>query len=106
MLSAARLLVVRRGVRQFSIQRIVRSEHIAPSLFGPGAKAGEMPTDEQQATGLERFQLLAEQQGVDAFDKSPLDSSRIGTLEDPIKVFCLVRVREAVVLPHRIPCSF
>jgi cytochrome c oxidase subunit 5b len=60
-----------------------------PSLFGEGAKPGEIPSDEQQATGLERFQLLGEMQGVDAFDLEPLDSSRVGTLEDPIKVFSL-----------------
>jgi len=62
-----------------------------PALFGEGAKPGEIPSDEQQATGLERFQLLGEMQGVEAFDLEPLDSSRVGTLEDPVKVFSLVR---------------
>lgn len=62
-----------------------------PSLFGEGAKPGEIPSDEQQATGLERFQLLGEMHGIDAFDLEPLDSSRVGTLADPVKVFSLVR---------------
>ncbi|KAH9917030.1 cytochrome c oxidase polypeptide IV [Fomitopsis serialis] len=62
------------------------SEGPKPELFGPGAKAGEVPTDENQATGLERAQVLAEREGVELFDENPLDSSRIGTLADPIKV--------------------
>ncbi|KAL4066868.1 COX5B-domain-containing protein [Scleroderma citrinum] len=77
------------AARTLTSTSAVRSDHHAPALFGPGAKPGEMPTDEQQATGLERFQLLAEIQGINAFDKEPLDSSRIGTLADPIKVFSL-----------------
>lgn len=78
------------AVRALSSTSAARSDHHAPAIFGPGAKPGEVPTDEQQATGIERFQLLAEIQGVSAFDKEPLDSSRIGTLADPIKVFSLV----------------
>lgn len=62
----------------------------APQLFGLGGKTGEIPTDEQQATGLERFQLLGEMEGTDAFDLQPLDASRVGTLQDPIKVYSLV----------------
>ncbi|KAN0093165.1 Cytochrome c oxidase subunit Vb domain containing protein [Tylopilus felleus] len=61
----------------------------APQLFGLGGKTGEIPTDEQQATGLERFQLLGEMEGTDAFDLQPLDASRVGTLQDPIKVYSL-----------------
>ncbi|KDQ53125.1 hypothetical protein JAAARDRAFT_39501 [Jaapia argillacea MUCL 33604] len=61
----------------------------APSLYGPGAKSGTVPTDEEQATGLERLQLLGEMEGIEVFDTAPLDSSRIGTLADPIKVFSL-----------------
>ena len=67
-----------------------RSGAPPPQLFGPGGKTGEIPTDEQQATGLERFQLLGEMEGYDAFDLQPLDSSRVGTLQDPIKVYSLV----------------
>lgn len=50
-----------------------------------------MPTDEEQATGLERLELLGEMQGINVFDEEPLDSSRLGTLENPVKVFSLVR---------------
>ncbi|RAL68580.1 hypothetical protein DID88_007299 [Monilinia fructigena] len=45
-----------------------------------------MPTDLDQATGLERLEILGKMQGVDVFDMKPLDSSRKGTLDDPIIV--------------------
>lgn len=45
-----------------------------------------MPTDDVHATGLERLQVLGEMHGVKVFDYEPLDSSRIGTKKDPIKV--------------------
>lgn len=64
----------------------------APQLFGEGGKPGEVPSDIEQATGLERLQLLGELEGVDVFDDSPLDSSRIGTKAHPILVPSYVRV--------------
>lgn len=57
-----------------------------PQLYGAGGKAGEVPSDIEQATGLERLQLLGEIEGIDVFDDSPLDSSRIGTKANPILV--------------------
>jgi cytochrome c oxidase subunit 5b len=63
-----------------------------PSLFGPGAKPGQVPSDFEQATGLERLQLLGEMEGVAVFDKNPLDSSRIGTMAEPIMVPSYVRL--------------
>lgn len=56
------------------------------SLIGQGAKEGTFPTDIEQATGLERLELLAKLQGVELFDTKPLDSSRTGTMADPILV--------------------
>jgi len=38
-------------------------------------------------------QVLGLLEGVDVFDLEPLDSSRIGTLADPIKVFSAVRIQ-------------
>ena len=61
-----------------------------PVIQGEGAKPGEVPSDEQQATGLERFELLGRLQGVDVFDMEPLESSRLGTKKEPIKVQSLV----------------
>ncbi|EIW84383.1 COX5B-domain-containing protein [Coniophora puteana RWD-64-598 SS2] len=77
------------ATRALSVSAVRCSGPAPPSLLGPGSKAGEVPSDETQATGLERLQLLGEMQGVPAFDYEPLDSSRVGTLEDPIKVFSL-----------------
>ncbi|KAF9003974.1 cytochrome c oxidase polypeptide IV [Cyathus striatus] len=57
-----------------------------PQLYGSGGKAGEVPTDVEQATGLERLQLLGELEGVSVFDESALDASRVGTKADPIRV--------------------
>jgi cytochrome c oxidase subunit 5b len=62
----------------------------APALYGIGTKPGEMPTDESQSTGLERIQILGNLSGVEVFDLNPLDSSRLGTMVDPIKVFSVV----------------
>ncbi|KAF1351300.1 subunit IV of cytochrome c oxidase [Delphinella strobiligena] len=55
-------------------------------LIPAGAPEGTVPTDLDQATGLERFEILGKMQGVDVFDMKPLDSSRKGTLDNPIVV--------------------
>ncbi|KAK5994397.1 Cytochrome c oxidase polypeptide IV [Cladobotryum mycophilum] len=55
-------------------------------LFGPGAQPGTVPTDLEQATGLERLEILGKVEGVDIFDMRPLDASRKGTMENPILV--------------------
>jgi len=57
-----------------------------PQLYGEGAKPGSVPTDVEQATGLERLQLLGEIEGIKVFDDSPLDSSRLGTKANPVLV--------------------
>lgn len=73
--------------------RLSDDHHGAPELkvFGPGAKPGQIPTDVEQATGLERLELLAEMQGVKLFDEEPLEATRLGTMADPVKVYSLVR---------------
>jgi len=76
--------------RALSTSAIRRSDDhhaSAPSIYGVGAKPGETPTDESQSTGLDRVQVLGLLEGVDVFDLEPLDSSRIGTLTNPVKVF-------------------
>jgi cytochrome c oxidase subunit 5b len=62
-----------------------------PQLFGEGGKAGSVPTDVDQATGLERLQLMGEMEGINVFDDGPLDSSRIGTKANPMLVPSYVR---------------
>lgn len=51
-----------------------------------GAEIGTVPTDVEQATGLERLEILGKMQGIDIFDMKPLPSDRLGTLKDPIMV--------------------
>ena len=48
-------------------------------LLPPGAEVGSVPTDYNQSTGLERYEILGKMRGVDVFDMRPLDSSRTGT---------------------------
>ena len=43
-----------------------------------GAAPGTIPSDLDQATGLDRFEILGKMQGVDVFDLKPLDASRKG----------------------------
>jgi cytochrome c oxidase subunit 5b len=89
--------------RSLSTSAIRRSDDhhaAAPSIYGVGAKPGEIPTDESQSTGLDRVQVLGLLEGVDVFDLEPLDASRIGTLADPIKVFSVVRVQLQLFYPY------
>ena len=48
-------------------------------LLPPGAEPGTIPTDLEQATGLERLEILGKMQGVDIFDMRPLPADRVGT---------------------------
>lgn len=66
-----------------------------PVIQGEGAPSGTMPTDEEQSTGLERFELMGRFEGVDVFDQQPLDASRLGTKKDPIQVKSMVRTDNA-----------
>ncbi len=56
------------------------------SLFGPGGEQGKVPSDLDISTGVDRLELLGKLEGVDVWDLRPLDSSRIGTMMDPIIV--------------------
>ncbi|KAK3994225.1 cytochrome c oxidase subunit VB-domain-containing protein [Cladorrhinum sp. PSN332] len=55
-------------------------------LFGPGTPVGQVPTDLEQSTGVERLEILGKMEGVDVFDMRPLDASRLGTLANPVLV--------------------
>lgn len=54
---------------------------------------GRIPTILEQATGIEKFELLKKIAGEEAFDLEPLDASRMGTLKDPIIVKSLEKTR-------------
>ncbi|OWT40532.1 cytochrome c oxidase subunit 5b [Cryptococcus neoformans Bt1] len=49
---------------------------------------------ENQSTGLERFELLGNLEGVDVFDMKPLEVTRLGTVEDPIPIYSLFPERQ------------
>ncbi|KAG5519083.1 hypothetical protein PMAC_002169 [Pneumocystis sp. 'macacae'] len=54
---------------------------------------GRIPTVLEQATGIEKLELLKKIAGEEAFDLEPLDASRMGTLKDPIIVKSLEKTR-------------
>lgn len=56
------------------------------SLIGPGAQPGTIPSDLDQATGLERFELLGKMEGVDVFDMEKPIFEGQGTMKDPYLV--------------------
>lgn len=89
---AARPILNRSSLaRNLSITSTRQSDHgPAPTLYGEGAKEGSVPTDENQATGLERLQLLGKMENLDVFLRKP-DFSRKGTMEQPVMVPSLVR---------------
>lgn len=49
---------------------------------------------EQQATGIERFELMGKVEGIDVFDMKPLQADRIGTIAEPIEVLSYYPVRQ------------
>ncbi|KAI9472155.1 MAG: cytochrome c oxidase subunit VB-domain-containing protein [Benjaminiella poitrasii] len=60
--------------------------HNVETNLGPGGKTGHVPTDLEQATGLERQELLAKLEGREFFDMEPLNMTHIGTVKNPIVV--------------------
>ncbi len=75
------------AARAFSTTtRVLSGGPPPPQLYGEGAKPGTVPTDLEQATGLERLQLLGDMEGIKVFDDSPLDSTHLGTKVNPVLV--------------------
>lgn len=56
------------------------------SLIGAGATPGTIPTDIDQATGLERLEVLGKMEGVDVFDIEHPIVEGSGTMQDPFMV--------------------
>ncbi|KAI9289510.1 cytochrome c oxidase subunit VB-domain-containing protein [Umbelopsis sp. AD052] len=77
-------------VRPFSVMGARLSGNVAhrdaDSLIGPGGQPGTVPTDIEQATGLERLELLAKLEGKELFDMEPLNMTHLGTKQNPIVV--------------------
>jgi len=75
------------SIRAFSSTvRVLSGGPPPPQLYGEGAKPGTIPTDLEQATGLERLQLLGDIEGIKVFDDAPLDASHLGTKANPVLV--------------------
>ncbi|WVW84134.1 hypothetical protein I302_106163 [Kwoniella bestiolae CBS 10118] len=90
-----RPFVAQQPLRAFSVSANRWAGHGGPpQMLGPGAKAGEVPTDEAQSTGIERFELLGKLEGVDVFDMQPLEITRLGTVDEPIPVYSLYPERQ------------
>ncbi|KAG1462535.1 hypothetical protein G6F56_005497 [Rhizopus delemar] len=82
-------LAARASIRPFSVMGARLSSsvgHSTESNLGPGAPAGQIPNDLDQATGLERLELLATLEGKQMFDMEPLNMTHLGTVKNPIVV--------------------
>ncbi|KAI8064500.1 cytochrome c oxidase [Gongronella butleri] len=82
-------MAARPALRSFSVAGARLSNavsHEAEKSFGPGAADGTVPTDLEQATGLERQELLAKLEGRELFDVEPLHMTHLGSVKEPIVV--------------------
>ncbi|KAI8982567.1 cytochrome c oxidase subunit VB-domain-containing protein [Pilobolus umbonatus] len=87
--AAIKATPISRTIRPFSVLGARLSGavgHSADLNLGPGAKAGEVPTDLEQATGLERIELLSKLEGKEFFDVEPLNMTHLGSVKNPIVV--------------------
>lgn len=62
-----------------------------PLIYGAGAAPGAVPTSEEQATGLERLQLLGTMEGIDVFNMKKPEATKKGTMAEPIVISSMVR---------------
>jgi Cytochrome c oxidase subunit Vb len=69
-----------------------------PFFLPPGGKPGRVPTDLEQSTGIERYELLGKLAGLDLFGMDPLPSDRMGTVDDPVIIYSTEPI-------HYIGCS-
>ncbi|CAG8479671.1 11322_t:CDS:2 [Funneliformis mosseae] len=87
---SARLLVAKGVVRQPAARAFSvlgpRLGEVNTSMIGPGAKPGTIPDDIEQATGIERAELLAKLEGKELFDIDGLKITAMGTKKNPIMV--------------------
>ncbi|KXN64580.1 COX5B-domain-containing protein [Conidiobolus coronatus NRRL 28638] len=90
---SARLTPV--ATRAFSVATPVRGgDHGHVDVYiGSGAQSGKVPTDIEQAVGLERVELLAEMEGREFWDMAPLEMTHFGTKKNPIVIESQDQVR-------------
>ncbi|CAD6566449.1 MAG: Cytochrome c oxidase subunit 4 [Cyphobasidiales sp. Tagirdzhanova-0007] len=76
--------------RSITVSALRRAGHGGPVVIqGEGGAVGKVPSDLEQATGLERMELLGKLQGEDPFHMEPLEVDFMGTKQKPVKVFSL-----------------
>ena len=97
---AARPSMTSVATRTMSASALRLSEHHEPLIQGSGAPNGAVPTDEEQSTGLERFELMGKHQGIDVFDMTQLQADRRGTMSDPIIIKSMVRVYKTRLIQY------
>ncbi|EMR10063.1 hypothetical protein PNEG_01814 [Pneumocystis murina B123] len=77
----------------YKIERNFITKSYIKNDKNPKPVEGKVPSSLEQATGIEKYELLQKLSGKDAFDLKPLDASRLGTLKDPIVVESLDKTR-------------
>merc|ERR1712072_211687 len=82
----ARALPQRLATRTFAASAFQRAGGGPPKMIPEGAPEGTVPTEMNQATGLERFELLSKLNGEDPFFMAPLQVEHMGTKANPITV--------------------
>ncbi|KAF9160894.1 Cytochrome c oxidase subunit 4 [Actinomortierella ambigua] len=81
------------ATRTFTVYAARFGGHGEQKIYqGPGAQAGEIPTDDNQSTGLERVEYLNLKEGKDIFDLKPLYVEERGTKKNPT----LIRSRDPI----------
>lgn len=72
--------------RALSVSARVLSGGGETIVVGKGSSGGEVPTNQTQATGIERMQVIGEMEGNAFIDMDPLVITRMGTLKAPLLV--------------------
>ena len=71
-----------------------------PMSLGPGGKTNEIPDDSEQATGREREELKAFAEGVDYFNRRPVQMKKgEGTFANPVMVPTEMKDRIVGIVP-------
>ena len=67
---------------------------------GPGGKDGVVPSDYEQATGREREELLAREEGLEYFSRQPVQMQKgQGTFANPVMVPSQEHARAVGIVP-------
>jgi len=74
-------------------------------LLPPGAPVGTIGTDLDQATGLERLEILGKMEGVDIFDMKPLEATRKGMHLHSPHLFVPTQERDELQIVPQITAS-